>query len=274
MGINKEVWSTMAEAKLFAATKLLGVSNRKFEGEVKSGKTVNVYTYGDVSVSDYNEALGVSFQNLKPSTVSMSIDKTKSFAFMVNDLDLIQNSPDSISEFTQNAVKEVAIQIDGDLLDLCKTKIVTNVVNMSTVKLDKDNIVSMFEEINIALDGADAGKDRFVYVDGRTMSILRQSNLLNSLKVDDGIAGPKNVYKFGDDIEVLESSLVKPIAGVLTIIAGTKDLINAAVQVEDIRSSELENHFATGVKGLFAYGCEIFNEKKGVKLLFKDYAAL
>lgn len=277
MGINKEVWSTIAEDNLFAKTPLITVADTSFEGELKYGNAVNVYTYpqGAVNIIDYDGNTPITTDRVKPSTVKLLIDTSKAFALRVESIDVIQNSPDTLMKNLDNVLQSMRGEIEASLLVKAKAAITTNLVNMSTVKLDKDNIVSLFEEINIALDEANASKDRFVYVDPRTASILRQAKLVQVVAVsNNGTVGPTNIYKFGDNIQVLESSLIKGNGTTIQFIAGTKDFINFVGQIEQLESFKPEGYFGEAVKGLFVYGSGIFNEKKGVKLTFKDYKAL
>ena len=106
MGINKELWSTLAEVELFEKTPLVTVANRKFEGELQKGKTVNVYTYSiDEEIdSTYDGDTAVDFKRLKPATKSLSVDQIRSFGFRVENMDLIQNSPDSVGMFLESAI--------------------------------------------------------------------------------------------------------------------------------------------------------------------------
>lgn len=278
MAIDKEIWSTIAEANLFEKTPLIRVANRDFEGDLQRGKTVNVYNYPltGLGSSDYDGDTPVDFTRLKPSVKQLTVDQSKSFGFRVDNIDLIQNSPNSIQNFLEGELYTHSKEIDGFLLNLCKTKIV-NKIDFSTVKLSKENIVSILEEINIALDEKGAGDNRFVYVDSRTLSILRQANLINVTKTEDGVVGPREVLYFGDKIEILSSSLIKPEANkTLELIAGTKDMINFVSQIENIKDTELTavGLDATGVLGIYTYGAEIFNTDKGVKLIVKDYKAI
>lgn len=278
MAIDKEIWSTIAEANLFEKTPLIRVANRDFEGDLQRGKTVNVYNYPltGLGSSDYDGDTPVDFTRLKPSVKQLTVDQSKSFGFRVDNIDLIQNSPDSIQNFLEGELYTHSKEIDGFLLNLCKTKIV-NEIDFSEVKLSKENIVSILEEINIALDEKGASDNRFVYVDSRTLSILRQANLINVTKVEDGVVGPKEVFYFGDKIEILSSSLIKPKANkTLELIAGTKNMINFVSQIENIKDTELTavGLDATGILGIYTYGAEIFNTDKGVKLIVKDYKAI
>lgn len=277
MGINKEVWSTIAEDNLFAKTPLITVADTSFEGELKYGNAVNVYTYpqGAVSIINYDGNTPITTDRVKPSTVKLLVDQAKAFALRVDSIDVIQNSPDTLMKNLDNVLQSMREEIQEFLLTKIKTKVVTNVINLSTLKLDKDNIVSLFEEINIALDEANASKDRFVFVDPRTASILRQAKLVEVFAVtNNGTVGPTNIYKFGDNIQVLESSLIKGDGTTIEFVAGTKDLINFVGQIETLESFKPEGYFGEAVKGLFVFGSEIFNEKKGVKLIFKDHKAL
>ena len=279
MGINKEMWSTIAEANLFAKTPLVTVANKQFEGDLKQGKTVNVYTYPLADTPDevdYDGDVAVDFTRVKPGIVSLTIDQVKSFGLRVDDVDKIQNSPDTLEKFVENELEKKAVAIDSYLLNLCKTSIVTNVLDYSTTKLTKDNIVEIIDEVNVSLDEQNASKKRFIYLDPKSVSVLRQANLVNILKSEDTIVGPKEVMYFGDNIEIISSSLVKAESGVLTIIAGTKDMINFVSQIDSVESTRLTSVglAADGVLGLYSYGAKIFNEKKGVKLLVKDYKAL
>ena len=280
MAIEKEIWSTMAEANLFASTPLVTVSNRSYEGDLKQGKVVNVYTNSlddTPEEVDYDGDTAVDFTRVKSGVVSLTVDQTKSFGLRVDDIDKIQSNPNTLEEFVKNSLYKKAVAIDTYLLNLCKTSITTNVIDMSTLKLDKDNIIAAFEEFEITLDEAGASKERFVYVDPRTLSILRQANLVNVLKTEtSNVVGPMEVIKYGSNIEIISSSLIQPEAGVLTLIGGSKDLINFVSQVENVEYTRLTavGLAADGVLGVYNYGAKIFNEKKGVKLLVKDYKAL
>jgi len=262
MAFKKTIWSDKFEANLYAKKPLIQIVNQDFEGEVKMGETVKVYTYGQaVTVSDYDGVTPVAAQKMAPDSVSLLIDQAKTFRLRTDRVDELQGDPNAIDKFLTSAVDSVGNVIENYIYALKAS--LTNDLDKTGTVMTAANAISIIEEAEVALDDENVSEDRFMYVTNSIYSMLRQANYLNvTPAVDDGNGGTKNVYKMGN-FEIVKSTNIKDNGTIVEILFGSKDCINFVGALEEIEYGKVEGLFGKAVFGLFVYGAAVFNGKKG-----------
>lgn len=273
MAFQSEFWTTLWEMKLEEKSQILAVADKKFEGEVKFGKKVTMRVYDtSADIIDYlTETL--TFEDLTPSTVELEITEAKAFAFSVSEIDKVQSDPDMASKFLINQINKMEKLIDAFIISK-KSLIVSNIVDQSLVELDENNVVSVFAKLRTILNEANVSKvGRFVLVDHTTaekISLAQELKIVSS-NGNKEIAGTEVSNICGFDI--LTSSSVLPVAGVLSLVAGVKDdTFKYAGQISQIETVKIPGKFSENIQGLYVFGANIFNEAKGAILKVKAYA--
>jgi hypothetical protein len=75
-----EVWSKKLTKILDKSGVMMQCVNRNYEGEIKNaGDTVNIRTFGDVTVKDYSGT--ITYDDLTSPMQTLLIDQKKYFAF-------------------------------------------------------------------------------------------------------------------------------------------------------------------------------------------------
>jgi len=276
MAIVKTFWINEIEEVLEREVQIIGVAKTYTEDQVKGGASIKVKSFDeDVDVLDYTGA-DIASQNLQGNEKTLLIDKAKYFNITMKDLDAVQGDPEALSQYVIAAVKKVKRQIESDIYAKGIAKVdAGNVIDKSGVKATVDTIISYLEDINVALDDVDAKDDRFVVLDTKSASLLRQAGYLSTSTIESNSSfGAVKTEMYGDRLRVITSTVVKPVSDVITILAGTvNDFLKYAGQLEEIEGYRVEKNFKDAVKGLYVYGTDVFNGKKGAKLLIKDYNA-
>jgi hypothetical protein len=121
-----EVWSTRVIEKLYQSNLALALlANTDYEGEIKNqGDTVQVRTFGRVTVSNYSRSTPINYEALAPTKEPMTINDAKYVAFQVDDLDDAQSDIDPMTGY----VREGAVAIDETI----DTKVFSYVTSANT----------------------------------------------------------------------------------------------------------------------------------------------
>jgi len=111
-----QLWSSKLNAKFYQNTILTEVSNTDWEGEIKNqGDTIRIRTAPSITINDYAGA-GTTLTNEVPTPVytDMQINKGKYFSVQVNDVLAHQADMDLINMFTDDAAKQLKINIENE----------------------------------------------------------------------------------------------------------------------------------------------------------------
>lgn len=93
------------------------ITNTSYEGQIKeSGDRVRVRTAAKITLSTYTKGQALTKQDLNPTSEDLIIDQQKYFAFVVDDVDKMQNDIEAINEYASNTKRDMAELIDTDIL--------------------------------------------------------------------------------------------------------------------------------------------------------------
>ncbi len=110
-----ELWSKKLNAKFFANTMLTHISNTNWEGEIKNqGDTINIRTAPSITINDYTAGMTLVNEVPIPILTNMQIDQGRYFAVQVNDVLAHQSDLGLMNMFTDDAAKQLKINIEND----------------------------------------------------------------------------------------------------------------------------------------------------------------
>jgi len=115
-GFIPQLWSNKLNAKFYANTMLSEISNTDWEGEIKNqGDTIRIRTAPSITINDYAGA-GTTLSSQVPAPVflDMQINKGKYFSVQVNDVLAHQSDMDLMNMFTDDAAKQLKINIENE----------------------------------------------------------------------------------------------------------------------------------------------------------------
>lgn len=252
-----EIWSRKLNAKFYPQSVLDEIVNRDYEGEITGqGSKVMIRNRPTIQISDYKVNGELSYQDLTDEKVELPINKAKSFAFKVDDIDAAQSDIKIINECTMDAAKNLANAIDADVLgsvyvDAHKT--------MTSTAATAINVLGWIVDAMTALDEANAPHDgRFVVLPPWICG-----NILKSDLKDASIAGDSTSILRNGKVGTIGNATIYMSNNVATngttwqCIAGTKHAIAFASQVTKTETVRLQNTFGDAVRGLRVYGYKV-----------------
>lgn len=112
-----QVWSGKLVEKFYAATVFGEIANTDYEGEISDvGDSVVIRTVPDVTISDYEIGGGLTYENLNSTAELLDIDRAKSFAFAVNDIDKYQSDIAELNKWSDETGNKLKIACDTEVL--------------------------------------------------------------------------------------------------------------------------------------------------------------
>ena len=115
-GFIPQLWSQKLNAKFYQNTMLTEISNTSWEGEIKNqGDTIRIRTAPSITINDYAGA-GTTLTSEVPTPIftDMQINKGKYFSVQVNDVLAHQADMDLMNMFTEDAAKQLKINIENE----------------------------------------------------------------------------------------------------------------------------------------------------------------
>ena len=115
-GFIPQLWSNKLNAKFYANTMMTEIANTDWEGEIKNqGDTIRIRTAPSITINDYAGA-GTTLASEVPAPIylDMQINKGKYFSVQVNDVLAHQADMDLMNMFTDDAAKQLKINIENE----------------------------------------------------------------------------------------------------------------------------------------------------------------
>ena len=110
------LWSKKLNAKFYQNTMMTELFNTTWEGELKNqGDTVRIRTAPSINISDYEAGSNLQYEVPTPIFTDMQINKGKYFGVMVNDVLAYQADMDLMNMFTEDAAKQLKINIENEV---------------------------------------------------------------------------------------------------------------------------------------------------------------
>lgn len=268
------VWSARLLANL-EKTLVYGqapVVNRDYEGEISEyGDRVYVHGIGAITVSDYTrDTTTVNYQLLDDSRVEMVIDRSKYFAFRVDDLDKAQQKPKVIDAASQKATRTLGNVADQHIASFY-TAAGLNIDNGSGagVQLTADNVYSFLVRASVMMDEANVpAEGRYMIVPPWAAGLMLQNDkFITKAEPTRTVLNGQIARVAGFD--VLKSNNV-PVTGTTTqvshITAGHSSAISYAEQIAKTEGLRLQNSFSDAVRGLHLYGAKVMQPNALLRL--------
>jgi hypothetical protein len=111
------LWSGKLLAKFYQNTMLSEICNTDYEGELKNqGDTIRIRTAPSITINDYAGA-GTTLSTEVPAPIyqDMQVNKAKYFSVQTNDILAQQADMDLMNMFTEDAAKQMKINIEDEV---------------------------------------------------------------------------------------------------------------------------------------------------------------
>jgi len=283
------IWSARLNQKFYAASTFAAIANTDFEGDIKNmGDKVIVNKIPTITIGDYTIGMTLSYEVPTPTSIELTVDKAKYFAFQVSDVIEHQSKPDLMSTFSDDAGQQMKVAIDTECwLNVYNGGAAANVgatagaitagFNLGTdaapITLTAANILSTITALSSVLDEQNVPEtDRWLVLTPYERQILLNSNLAQAQFMGDSTSALRNgrIGKI-DRFDIYLSTLL-PRAAVdkdwtggtdngkvkrHAIVAGHKSAITMAAQITKTETLRNPSDFGDYVRGLMVYGRKV-----------------
>lgn len=279
-GFTPEIWSEKININLDNYGAYNDIVNRKYEGEIKTkGDRVHFYTYGDLTVSDYNPNAtgfsGLTYQDPTGVKQTLVVDQQKVIPFLVDDIKEVQANVDLVNGFTKRMAIAFSNTKDAYIHGLAVAGAGTKLHSDSALSLSKDNIwaeVCKLHEVlarknAITKNGLDyAGKKPALVITPEIQGILLQcsqffANEFGNKTLRTGQIGQIGIFDvfLDTNIQTVKAGTGTAATYSQTMVALTSDAITYAEQITKTETLRDKDQIGDYVRSLMVYGGKVAN---------------
>lgn len=282
-GFIPALWSGRLVEKFYGATVFADIASTDYEGEITAyGDKIEIRTVPTIAIKDYVVGGGLTYDNPTSAKVTLNIDKAKSFAFALNDIDRHQSDIALMDKWSEAAGEQMKIVIDKDVLGQIYADVsadnqgTTAGVNSHSVNLGAtgsprqltaatvmDFILGMgqvLDEQNLPETG------RWIVIPPWLSTLIKLSPLGNTYVSGDATSIMRNgrigmidrfmVYS-SNNLAVVTDGATKP----TRVMAGHSAGLTFASQMTQMEDLKNPNDFGQIVRGLNVYGFKVIEGK-------------
>ena len=278
-----EIWSRRVIANIDQVNVALSVMcNTDYEGDVKeAGDTVQVRTFGSITVQDYQRGLPIAAESLVPLKETLTVDKAKYFAFDVDSLDVAQNDINAIDGYTRRAGVALSNAIDSYALSFSLSGNSANAVGTAAapINITADTATTaVYEQLvaaGLTLDNLSVpqvGRWAIVTPYFKSLCLKSVTYFIRATELGDAIVQTANLGA----VDATRKGFIGQMAG-FDIYCSTNAKTNgtywacpygqgkpvsyaAQIPPSTLEAIRLESTFATRVRGLLLHGGAVFTE--------------
>jgi hypothetical protein len=245
------------------------ICTAKIKSPIKEyGDTVYFTDLGESTITDYTGT--ITHEDLKDSQIAMLIDKTKTFAFKVQDVDSLMTNLDTKGSQSARAAYNLKNAIELDFFQNVGAN--ANAGTAVTATVTSANVLSNISLLAQRLYDNNVTDDNMWMVIPPWMRIKLQLAGI-SFNINEGIPGKGGMQwtkDLGFEVYVTNTVYNSGTADtpVSTILAGTYQSIGFADRQLKTRSIELPTTRAIGIDGGLIYGYKVIKSKELAKATF------
>ncbi len=277
-GFIPELFSGKMIEKLYLNTVFGEISNTDYEGEIKAqGDKITIRTTPTVTINDHEIGQDLTYETLTSPSVSLNIDKAKSFSFRIDSIDKFQSDINLIEDWSNDAGEQMKISIDGSILGSVFTDVaVANAgatagvksgnidlgITATPISLTKANVIDHILNMGLVLDEQNVPETgRWVVLPPWMCMLVKGSDLKDASLSGDGTSILRN-GKIGmiDRFTIYSSNNLAMAAGKTDIIFGHKKALTFAAQMTEMDSLKNPNAFGDLIRGLNVYGFGVIDK--------------
>ncbi len=275
---NPEVYSGKLVEKFYKTTCFGEIASTDYEGEIAGmGANVIIRTIPDVTVSDYVIGEGLTPQYPQRNSVTLSIDKAKSFNVALSTVDSRQSDIDMGDVFANDGSIQLRIAADADMLETIPADVSADNsgatagadsadIDLGTAAVPRTvmaaNVVELFTDMGQVLDEQSVSDEgRWAVVPPWVTNLIKNSDLKIASLAGDGVSILRN-GKVGelDRMTLFMSRNVlrqtTPSAASYVVFGHSAGLTFAA-QIVECQMIDNPNDFGYLIRGLMVYGYEV-----------------
>jgi hypothetical protein len=210
-----------------------------------------------VIIADWTVNGTITYQDILDEKIELLIDKAKTFAFKMDDVDAAQADIKVLNELTTDASYRMKIEIDTTVLGAIYSDAGNS---LASITMDKTNVLDWIidaevkmEENNLPVDG------RWLVIPPKAAGYIQKSDLKNASFAGDAtsiIRGNLNNGRLGTigGLTIYVSNNLARSGTTYQCIAGHKSAVTFASQVVKVETLRLQTTFGDAVRGLNVFG--------------------
>jgi len=281
VNFNPELYSGKLVEKFYKTTVFGEIASTDYEGDIAGfGAQVKIRTIPDVTVSDYVVGAGLGAQYPTSNSVTLTINKAKSFAVALSTVDMRQSDLDMADIFANDGSIQLRIAADSDMLVAIPALVDSNnqgrvagvdsnidIGDSSTpVALLTTTVVNFIVDCGTVLDEQNvADEGRWMVVPPWFIALIKKSDLRIASLAGDGVSILRN-GKVGeiDRFTLYQSRNLLSQASPGTanyILFGHSAGLTFASQIVECEMINNPNDFGYIVRGLMVFGYQVIGPK-------------
>lgn len=278
MGVGSfvpEVWTPALLTSLKKSQVFGALANRDYEGLIaQAGDTVHINSVGRPTINTYSPYATITVEQLTTADRILTIDQAKYFAFGVDDVDKRQ----AAGSFLEGGLAEAAYGMSDDadkyIAGLYTSTVAANKVNagVAVAVTTGDIAYTQLTKIKQKMDEANIPTNgRWLVVPPWYHALLLDTNKFAANAGAPGTTQAALINGFvgraaGMDIYTSNNAVLA--AGDDYIcLAGVRDAISFAEQINQVEAYRLQTSFQDAVRGLHLYGAKVVRPDALVYLL-------
>jgi len=281
VNFNPELYSGKLVEKFYKTTVFGEIASTDYEGDIAGyGAQVKIRTVPDVTVSDYVVGAGLGAQYPTSNSVTLSINRAKSFAVALSTVDMRQSDLDMADIFANDGSIQLRIAADSDMLTAIPALVDSNnqgrvagvdsnidIGDSSTpVALLTTTVVNFIVDCGTVLDEQNVSDEgRWMVVPPWFIALIKKSDLRIASLAGDGVSILRN-GKVGeiDRFTLYQSRNLLSQASPGTanyLMFGHSAGLTFASQIVECEMINNPNDFGYIVRGLMVFGYQVIGPK-------------
>jgi hypothetical protein len=261
--LNPRIWAARLYDNLHKAQVFQNCVNTDYEGEIKAyGDSVKINQIGALTLSDYTKNTStVTPEHLAAASLTLVINKAKSWAFAIDDIDKAQNKPQALDAAMREAAYAVANDADTAIAGLYASggQTVTASVSSATILSTLTMINQRLDEKNVPQDG------RWAVITPWGAATLQLAGIIRRTENAQMFTNNFLTNWFGLNIYV--SNNLTNVTASATVpadewMAGHKSAIAYASQIVDVEGYRSQTRFEDVMRGLHVYGYKVLDANR------------
>ncbi len=236
-----------------------GVVNRDYEGEISNvGDTVRIRSISRPTISSYTKNGTLTYEALTDAQRALIVDQAKSFSFVVDDIDTVQQPGGALETATTEAsygLRDLADQYIAGLYTGAQSANQIGTVSVTTAAL----AYTQLRRLSVKLDEANVPQEgRWCVVPPWFYGLLLESDLFLRADASSSPGLRNGIVGTVLGMDVMKSNNAPFVTGDdYAVIAGHGSAISFAEQIVNVETLRLQTTFGTGVRGLYVYGAKL-----------------
>lgn len=273
-----QLFASETLVKFYDNTFLQQITNTDYEGMIKNqGDEVTVTQTPDTVISDHQKGIDLDFQDHDPDVIKLPIDRGKSWAIRIDDVDVVQSHINIKDDWTSDAARALAIEVERVVLDNAFSDADSNnsgntagldsgdIVLGATgtpLQLTKSNIVEKIIDAGTVLDeNLVPPEDRWIMLPPWAAGLIKKGDLKDASLAGD----PTSIARTGligmiDTFKIFKSTLINNATDggrVWNCMFGHPTAITFATQIVKTKVTDNPNGFDARLMGLHVFGFKV-----------------